>query len=111
MSDLPTAARWPVRAACAASFVLARLAGGPQRQQVLFAGPGLIDGVIFAPDGSRIGFGWPAADAWLFAQPVEQVKQVKTIDAAPEISSYFVARLSSAAGPPAGFPRVVGWCC
>lgn len=90
-------------------LVLARVEPGKQRESVLFSGPGRIDGIAFAPDGSWIGFGWPPADSWLFARPRENTKLLSGVEAAPEISARFSAGADGLIGP--GFPAIVDWCC
>lgn len=77
------------------------------RQRIVFTGPGLIDGLAFSPDGTTIGFGWPAADSWLFVTPRPERKLVERVEALPGISSRFGGSRAQAAA----FPEIVEWCC
>jgi dipeptidyl aminopeptidase/acylaminoacyl peptidase len=38
----------------------------PGRGQILFAGPGAFDSIVWSPDGRWLLVGWPTADQWLF---------------------------------------------
>ena len=67
--------------------------------RLLFAGPGELEGLVFAPDGGSLLLAWPAGDEWLFL-PVDDRKPVTIVD---DVGASF--------GGAASFPTVAGWCC
>ncbi len=77
--------------------------GGPTR--TLFAGPGRFSSLEWSPDGHWILLAWQSADQWFFLAPRHPGRIVAISNIARQFNPG--ARTSV----PAGFPRVLGWCC
>lgn len=76
--------------------------GAPDRQRLLFTGPGRFGRLAWSPDGERLLVPWRQADQWLFLQTGAGSR----VSAVANIASQFDPGASAPA-----FPAVAGWCC
>lgn len=76
--------------------------GAPDRQRVLFTGPGRFGRLGWAPGGKWLLVPWPQADQWLFLRAGADSR----VSAVANIAGQF----DPGAAAPA-FPAVAGWCC
>ena len=75
--------------------------GGNSQSRTLFSEPGLYDGPVFSPDGSRIELGWRKADQWRFISTAAGVDPV----AIGGITRQFDG------GRNGDMPQIDDWCC
>jgi hypothetical protein len=74
----------------------------PDRQRLLFTGPGRFGRLALSPGGERLLVPWPRADQWLFlaADAQSRVTAIANID----------RQFDPGARDPAS-PAIAGWCC
>ncbi len=72
---------------------------GAARARQLFNGTGVLDQVVWSPDGRVVLVTWPTADQWVFVPARGRSRHLR---AAANVTAQFRAQ---------AFPRVEGWCC
>ena len=92
----------PGAAPAQSEVVLIDAERGVVRERPVFAGPGDLTDLAWAPDGRWLLIGWPSADQWLFVRSGS-----RRVTAVANLGRQFSP---GASGAPR-FPHVAGWCC
>jgi RNA polymerase sigma-70 factor (ECF subfamily) len=74
------------------------VAGRSGASQLLFAGTGRLETLVWSPDGDYLLLAWRAADQWLFIPP----SRTRPVTVKAAVSDL---------GGGAGYPEPLGWCC
>ena len=74
----------------------------PDRQQLLFTGPGRFGRLVWSPEGRWLLVPWPDADQWLF---------LRTGDNSAVRAVANIARQFDPGTHEPAFPVLAGWCC